>query len=543
MAIDGETSPLLSGARTPSFTARSDDSLYYGSRDPRANFAWLIPTAIMGSLAHELTNISRLVFFRQYFCQEIGFPEAPDPSLLAYTPSPSTLHCSNPQFPVNIAAMVLTCTFSTISTGWWTGQSDVSGRRYSLTIPMLGSIISNLLFAVLAGSQRVDGLAQVIAFVGLLVEGMLGGSATFRASLNAYVADVAPAGSWSTSFSILQGVFLVCTLLGSSIGLGLDFFKPFLSFAVGAGVAVINLIYIIIFLPESLPEEFELDRPSKLKLGDFRKSVSFLITSLSGHRIALLSIAFFTYSMTSSIESLHLSFALSPDSTATPIPAGYFITISTMTRLTAFFLIIPGIIYLLQRRTPLSLAISTKQYILSAINIDGLALRLLLLADLMTQVFILFIPASHTTLFFLLALFAPLTGGLKPTFQALIATSAELRSSPKRRGTLFGALSVLGMIGETLSHIMFKSTSTLWQTFPKAGFVATATLLTLVGILLWPALIGGRAIADSLPTDRERIRIVVSEDSTGPARDPDSTFFSPVYRRHGTVEGSTEALN
>ncbi|KAF7327728.1 hypothetical protein MKEN_00352400 [Mycena kentingensis (nom. inval.)] len=543
-----DSSPLLSGAATPSsYTARSEESLsIYASRDPYASFAWLLPSAIMATLATQLTASARLAFFRQYVCEEIGGLPPPDPTLTVLS---SKLDCTSPSLflgttTVTVAAMVLTCVFSSLSTGWWSRQSDIIGRRYALMVPVVGSILLNVIFAAIVASSRFAGLAQLCVFIALAFEGLLGGPATFNAALHAYSADVAPAGRWAASFSVLQGVFLVCSVLGNSVGMGLDFFIPFLSFSVAAGIGAINLVYIFFFLPESLPEEFELDRPSKLTLGDLKSSIVSVFTAFGGQRIALLGVAFFLYSLTTKVESFHLNFALSSqDASIMPMGPGLFITLSIGARVATFLVVFPGLLYVLQRQSPLSLAVSTKHYILSVINIDASAARYSLFGDLVIQFFVLLAPASPSLIFFILSIGVPLTGGLKPAFYALIAASAELRidGSPRRRGSLFGATSVVALVGETLSSILFVSTSNTQRSLPRAGFVLTAALLCVVALFLWPVTSAGRVIPDVLPTERERIRIVVSDEATGLSREPDSATFSPIHRRHNSIASGLES--
>ncbi|KAF7316805.1 hypothetical protein HMN09_00413600 [Mycena chlorophos] len=471
----------------------------------------------MFSLASELSNVSRALLMSQYVCEE------------------SQLNCTIRSFPVAIAAIFTTCLFSSLSTPFWSLEGEIRGRKYALIVATLGTAFVNILFAVISTGSRFEGPAPILIIGGLALEGLLGGTATFRAALNAYAADVAPAGTWSTSFSVLQGVFVVCSVLGSSIGFGLNLFGPFLGFAVGAGVAAINLVYLVFFLPESLPEEFELDRPSKLQLSDFKSSISSMFAALSGDRMSLLVLAFFVYSLTLSANFIRHPFALSQTDTASSIP---FVVTSYLSEMLAFFALFPGIVYILKRRTPLSMAISTKHYLASVTTIDVSASRLFAFTDLANQLLVLLISASPSLAFFFVALMVPLTSGLKPAFQALIAAFSESRTTRSRRGVLFGALSVVELIGQTFSHVIYRLTSRHGVS-PKAGFGVTASLLGIVAIILslWPT--SPRSGPGDLPRDHERIRIVVSE---APAEQNADATLSPVYRRHGVVEGSTETL-
>ncbi|KAJ7126943.1 hypothetical protein C8R44DRAFT_109173 [Mycena epipterygia] len=530
--MDGETSPLLSG--TPTQTLHDSDSDSYNSRDPRASFSWLIPVVAMAALCNAFTTYSRHVFFRQFVCEKLeGLPSIPDPSLLQvdggfHTAAFSRLDCSSSPAgisSINLASMITTCLLSTLSTGWFSRLGDMHGRRYALMIPVLGSILLNLIFTLIAGNPALGGLAQPCIFVGLLLEGLLGGSATFRGAVHAYAADVSPAGS-----CVLQGVLLLCTILGSWIGFGADFIKPFASFGVSAALGVVNLAFIFFFLPESLPEEVELARPFKIGFKDIKESIYSTVTIFStGHRLAFLGVSFLFYSLTSSVESFQLLFILHPDATTpAPFSASFFMTLSVLARMFTFFAVFPAMLYLLKRRSPLSLATSTKHYFLSVMSIDRSAARYSVLADFVSQLIIIIIPTSPSAIFFLLALFSPLTAGIKPALYALSAVYSEVLGGAPRRGALFGALSVVGMVGETLSYVMYVSTyNVLWRSFAKAGFMLTAALLALVVIFLWPS------EPERIPRDTsnpERIRIIVSD-----AVDQEPAIFSPVYRRHGVA--------
>ncbi|KAJ7104095.1 hypothetical protein B0H15DRAFT_808471 [Mycena belliarum] len=536
--MDGESSPLLGGTPTP--TLHDSDSDSYNSQDPRASVSWLIPVVVMATLSTALTTRSRNVFFRQLVCEDIGgLPSTPDPTLLqineqALAAAGSRLDCSSSLYSsgllsINLISMIATCVLSALSTGWWSRLGDAYGRRYVLMVPVIGSIISNLIFVSVAGNPALEGLAQPCIFVGLLLEGFFGGSATFSGAVHAYAADVSFAGSWSTVFSVLQGLLILCTVLGNWIGLGTDLFRPFLSFGISAAIAAGNLTFIFFFLPESLPEEFQLAQPLKMVFKDIKSSIYSTVFG-NGHRLAFFALALFLYSLTSSAESFHLLFVLHGDQAVpTPFSPSLFASLSILGRMATFFGIFPAMLYLLQRRSPLSLATSTKNYFLSVMAIDGPAARYSVAADFLSQLLIIFVPA-HSAGFFALALMTPLTVGIKPALYSLSAVHSEILGRASRRGALFGALSVVGMVGDTLSYVMYVSAyHVLWESFAKAAFMLTAALLALVAIFLWPG------EPERGPRDApERIRIIISDSE---AVDQDPSTFSPVYRRHGTNHG------
>ncbi|KAJ7756486.1 hypothetical protein DFH07DRAFT_481450 [Mycena maculata] len=530
---DGERSPLLSGTPTPTLHDSDEDS--YNPRDPRASVSWLIPAVVMATFCNALTTFSRHVFFREFVCEEIGgLPDMPDPSLLQIDAVGfSRLDCSSPPYlsgtlTINVASMIATSVFSAFSTGWWSRLGDMHGRRYPLMTSVLGSILLNLVFVLIASSPALEGLVQPCIFLALLLEGFLGGSATFYAAVHAYTADVAPAGSWSTLFSLLQGLVILLSIMGNWIGFGADILRPFLSFSLASAIGVVNLAFVFFFLPESLPEESQLDRPLKVAFKDIKKSIYSTVTVfLTGHRLVFFGLAFFFYSLTSSLESFQLLFAFRRDPTTAPLTPGLFLMISPLTKMVTFLIVFPAMLHFFKRRSPLSFATSTKQYFFSVMTIDGSAARYLVSANLVSQLLIIVFPTSLSAMFFLLALMTPLSAGIKPAMYALSAVYSEVLGGAPRRGALFGAISVLGTVGETISHLMYVSTYNIfWRAFAKAGFMLTAALLALVAIFLWPS------EPERIPRDSaERIRIVVPDE--GVTQDPST--FSPVYRRHGVA--------
>jgi hypothetical protein len=78
-----------------------------------------------------------------------------------------------------------------------------------------------------------------------------------------------------------------------------------MSLVLSAALGGINLAYIFFFLPESLPEEFQADRPAKPILKDVRSSIYSTVTAFAvNHRLAFYGIAFLLYSLTSVSTSM-----------------------------------------------------------------------------------------------------------------------------------------------------------------------------------------------------------------------------------------------
>lgn len=125
------------------------------------------------------------------------------------------------------------------------GLSDRFGRRPIMLLSLFG----------LALDYFIMGFAPTIAFLylGRIIAGSFG--ATFSTA-NAYIADISPAETRAQNFGLVGAAFGVGFMLGPVIG-GLigDGFGPRAPFIAAGIIALINVIYGFIFLPETLPPE------------------------------------------------------------------------------------------------------------------------------------------------------------------------------------------------------------------------------------------------------------------------------------------------
>lgn len=122
--------------------------------------------------------------------------------------------------------------------------SDRFGRRPVL----LGSLAAFGLDYVLMG------LAPSIAwlFVGRGLAGILGAT---HATANAYVADISPPDERARRFGWIGATWGIGFMLGPVIGGLLGDLGPRVPFFVAAGLALMNVMYGLVVLPESLPRE------------------------------------------------------------------------------------------------------------------------------------------------------------------------------------------------------------------------------------------------------------------------------------------------
>lgn len=122
--------------------------------------------------------------------------------------------------------------------------SDAYGRRPVLLLSILGLGLDYL----------VTAFAPSIAwlFVGRLLGGLCGASYT---TASAYVADITAPEERAKAFGMIGAAFGIGFVLGPGIGGLLGQYGPKMPFFVAAGFSLLNFVYALVVLPESLPPE------------------------------------------------------------------------------------------------------------------------------------------------------------------------------------------------------------------------------------------------------------------------------------------------
>ncbi|MEO8926697.1 MAG: MFS transporter, partial [Caulobacteraceae bacterium] len=122
--------------------------------------------------------------------------------------------------------------------------SDRYGRRPVLLISIFGLGVD---FLVMAFAPTLAWL-----YVGRILNGM---TASSFSTANAYVADITPPERRARNFGIMGSAFGFGFVIGPSLGGVLGEISLRLPFMVAAGLCLINWIYGLLVLPESLPPE------------------------------------------------------------------------------------------------------------------------------------------------------------------------------------------------------------------------------------------------------------------------------------------------
>jgi DHA1 family tetracycline resistance protein-like MFS transporter len=122
--------------------------------------------------------------------------------------------------------------------------SDRFGRRPVILISCLGL---GLDYVLMAAAPTLGWL-----FMGRVLSGV---TAASFSTANAYVADVTPSERRAATYGMMGAAFGVGFVLGPAMGGFLGDFSPRLPFWVSAGLCLVNALYGLFVLPESLPPE------------------------------------------------------------------------------------------------------------------------------------------------------------------------------------------------------------------------------------------------------------------------------------------------
>ncbi len=129
--------------------------------------------------------------------------------------------------------------------------SDHVGRR---PVILLSNAVTVVDFAIMALAPNLWWL-----FVGRVVSGMAGANMT---TASAYIADVTPPEKRAAAFGMIGSAFGLGFVLGPAVGGILGNFNPRLTFWAAAAFALLNTLYGLFVLPESLKRE---DRTAHLQ--------------------------------------------------------------------------------------------------------------------------------------------------------------------------------------------------------------------------------------------------------------------------------------
>ncbi|PFU42209.1 tetracycline resistance MFS efflux pump [Bacillus cereus] len=143
--------------------------------------------------------------------------------------------------------------------------SDKYGRRPLLLICLFGSAIGYLVFGI--------GGALWVLFAGRIIEGIIGGSI---GTIFAYFADIIPPEQRTKYFGWVSAVVGVGTIIGPTLGGLLAKFGNSVPLYFGAFITLLNVLYGMKYMPESLAKNNRLKEITFVKFNPFAQLANIL---------------------------------------------------------------------------------------------------------------------------------------------------------------------------------------------------------------------------------------------------------------------------
>ncbi len=174
--------------------------------------------------------------------------------------------------------------------------SDRYGRRPILLICLLGSSIGYLIFGI--------GGSIWVLFLGRIIDGVTGGSIS---TIFAYFADITPKEERTKYFGWISAISGIGAAIGPTLGGVLAKFGYAVPMYFGAIITLLNFIYGILYMPESLHENNRLKKITLVRLNPFTQLMSVL--SMKNLKRLLIS-AFLIWIPNGSLQSIFSLFTM-----------------------------------------------------------------------------------------------------------------------------------------------------------------------------------------------------------------------------------------
>lgn len=159
--------------------------------------------------------------------------------------------------------------------------SDRFGRRPVITICVAGSVLGLGLFALTISLPWTmnSSVPLMLLFIARIIDGISGGTA---ATAGAVLADISPPDKRARAFGLIGVAFGLGFILGPFIGGQLARIAVALPVWIATGFAVLNLLVVLLLLPETLPRNSRQQLPRKRDLNPFARLGKVLINPSVG---------------------------------------------------------------------------------------------------------------------------------------------------------------------------------------------------------------------------------------------------------------------
>ncbi|KAI0305500.1 major facilitator superfamily domain-containing protein [Multifurca ochricompacta] len=511
---------------------------------PDSSVPRIAPVIFVSSLWRGMTLAPRVEVYTQIACRTLHVSSTPSsiidsPASLYYSTSVHTTDAVHVQFqdiPVKtydectadprvqaraarIQASVKTTEsiLSAVTTGWLSHLSDMFGRKKILVLTMFGALFMDFVYILVSDATTVFGRhGEAFIIVAPLVEGILGAQSTYNGITHAYVTDCTPDGSRAKIFATMQGMLNIGMASGPWLnGLILHAYTGSTSislFVLAIVIAVTNLSFVLLILPESLPPSRRLSRALSLvdhqsqrrhngvahRIGKTMRNVAlqflrpatlFIPQKLEGRRghdwnLTLTGMALFFYVLSDQVYNLKYLYVKHAYDWSTE-QLGYYMSLLWVIRAANLLVILPLLLtyFASNRKAPTKHA--SPAHLASAIRFDRRIAALSLFTDATANAFVAISPASSQPLFVLLTSLNALTSGGHPALQSLGAVSLRAMGKGNEVGLVFGALGLVNAVSHIVAPGIYAAIySATVATFPKAMFVISAGLLYITVVLL-----------------------------------------------------------
>ena len=338
-------------------------------------------------------------------------------------------------------------------------MSDRFGRKPIIITCVSGSVVGICLFAITV-SLNWDNylpvwasiLPLLLLFLARIIDGISGGTA---ATATTILADISTPENRAKTFGLIGVAFGLGFILGPGLGTALSKFSVILPVWVASGFAIFNLIFVILFLPETLPRNKRNTLPRKRDLNP----ISQLFIVFKNPLARRLCLSFFVFFMAfngfTAVLVLYLkeNFQWSPE-----LCSAAFIVVGVIA------MIVQGALI-----GPLVKRFGESRLTFTGIGFVMTGCILLTLANIDTS-----IPLVFTGV----AVLAMGTGLVTPSLRALISR----RLSSIGQGAVLGNLQGLQSLGTFLGAIAAGRSYDLFG--PRSPFFCTILLLIIVMFLI-----------------------------------------------------------
>ncbi|KAJ7434732.1 hypothetical protein FB451DRAFT_1571844 [Mycena latifolia] len=471
-----ETQPLLA---RPGENSRASDPA-----SPKSKLLKLLPVLILASICRGISMFSRHAYYN-------NSPTRP----LEYRWFTVWVKMPGVTVYMELWSMFASFVVSFISIGWWSTFGDRRGRKPVLLVSITGAMLVDLIYLIVAKSQG-DGIS-----IGLIIEGLLGGFATFNGAVHAYTYDLLPSPlSRTVIFGAVQAVsfafFRVGAYLGLLADLSPDLHHSNLGYVFSVVLGCANLVYMYWVLPESLPspstEQGAQTSGQDSALKYIIKPFSiFLRRAPSRKKIVLLACSIYMYSWTSGL-GVKMAVFTSDKGYFPALPRSLLLIIPSILNLLTWLCVFPGVAFLLKRTSG-----DTENS--GRLLAKSLAQNSILTATVCLIGALIFGGARSSPLFGIFFFVYPFTVGALPALYSLAASYFVALGRSAELGALFGVLSIWISLGEYISYANLGDSE--WSLNYRIEWTATFLVISL--LLLVP---------DGPPSPPEGIAVEQSEE-------------------------------